>query len=466
MSLRRNPLLLFVVALSAALLLPALFMDGMFMDGLIYTCVGKNLANGQGTFWDPYFSATYMTSYHEQPPLMYALEAVFFKVLGNSLYTERMYCLFFAIACFFSLRFIWTALFANEKENLPVFWLPVLFFFISPVTFWAYTHNVEEATMVVFALLAAGFQLRGIQSENYGPGWFALAGIALIASSMCKGMQGLFPLVIPAVWWLCVRNISFRKAFFASVIVVGIPLVFYAMIALYEPAKNSYLHYFHDRLYRTFNVATVATSSSRFFILFELLLDLLPALFIGVILLLVARGKIAPYKRQALALFVTGMAGILPLMVTMEQRGFYLVTGLPFITTSMALLCLDGARKLHSVVDQRARLRIFLSGLGLLVLAGTFTATFYLAGKPKRDADMIRDVHLIAQKTGDGTIISAEESAWNTWSLQGYFVRYHSISLTNSDTTARFFVVPADEQPPKGYFRVTNNTRSFHLYSR
>lgn len=96
-----NPLLLLIAFISVALFVPALFMDGMFMDGLLYTCVGKNLGNGIGSFWDPQFSETYMRSYHEQPPLMFGLLAVFFKIFGNGLYTERVYCLVMAVSCFF-----------------------------------------------------------------------------------------------------------------------------------------------------------------------------------------------------------------------------------------------------------------------------------------------------------------------------------------------------------------------------
>jgi 4-amino-4-deoxy-L-arabinose transferase-like glycosyltransferase len=455
-----------VIALCAALLLPALFMDGMFMDGLIYTCVGKNLAAGQGTFWDPFFSATYMSSYHEQPPLMFALEAGFFRVFGESLYTERIYCLFMCIACWLALRMIWRALWPAESAERKIFWLPALLFFISPVTFYAYTNNVEEATMVVFALLAAAFIFRGLRAEKNTVRWFMLGGVALIASSMCKGFQGLFPLVIPLVWWFCVRDIPLRKALIASGIVIAVPLVFYVLISLYEPARNSYAQYFHDRIYATFNVQGAATTHSRFFLLYELLLDLLPALAIGSVLLLISRRQKIAAGKEALAFFLIGMAGILPLMVTLEQRGFYLVTGLPFVTTAVALFCTAGAKKIDLAFQHKRMLRIAVLAAGIVLLAGTSAATVFLAGTPKRDAALLADVKLIGENCGRNTVLSAGESTWTVWSLQGYLVRYYNIALSRSDTTAAFYIVHQEAAPPAGYTKVPLGTQEFHLYAK
>jgi hypothetical protein len=455
-----------VLSVSAALLIPALFMDGMFMDGLLYTCVGKNLASGIGTFWDPQFSSTYMQSYHEQPPLLFGLMAVFFKILGNSLYTERVYCLFMVVMCYLSLRLVWNNLLPAEKNRKEFFWLPVLLFFTSPVTFYAYTNNVEEATMVVFALLSAGFQLKAIRSARNAYGWFALGGVALIASSMCKGAQGLFPVIVPLTWFFVMRGISLRKAFIGNCIVAIIPIAFYFGIALYKPAADSYLAYFHDRILATFQIQTTATTSSRFFLLYELLLDLLPALFVSALMILAARKITTQFRKEAIFLFVIGFSGIIPLMVTLEQRGFYLVTALPFVTTGIALLALDGAKRINQKCDEKRRLRIALASIAVFIFAATITATVILAGTPKRDAQLLHDVQVIGTEISSDQKISSDPQTWANWSLQGYLMRYHNISLSRTDTTTRYFIVPEGKTAPGGYSKVDLPTRSYHLYSR
>lgn len=464
---RKFPTLLaLVLSISGVLLIPALFMDGMFMDGLIYTCVGKNLAAGTGTFWDPQFSATYMQSYHEQPPLLFGLLSVFFKVFGTSMYTERLYCLFMVVMCYFSLRFVWNQMFSSQEDKRKLFWLPVLLFFTSPVTFYVYTNNVEEATMVVFALLSAGFQLKAIRSSGNSYGWFALGGLALIASSMCKGAQGLFPIIIPVTWFLVVRGISFRKAFVGNSIVAIVPILFYAALAFYQPAADSFLSYYHDRIQATFEVEAAATTSSRFFLLYELLLDLLPALFTAALLLLAARKFTRRFKREAVFLLIVGLSGILPLMITLEQRGFYLVTGLPFIMLAIALFVLDGAQLLHNKCEEKRGLRVALNSLSVVIMLGTITATILLAGTPKRDGDLLHDVAVIGTANIGNERISSDPETWANWSLQGYLIRYHDISLSRTDTTARFFIVPEDKQPPSGFSKIDLPTKVYHLYSR
>jgi 4-amino-4-deoxy-L-arabinose transferase-like glycosyltransferase len=461
-----NPILLLVAALSAALLIPALFMDGMFMDGLLYTCVGKNLGNGVGTFWDPRFSATYMQSYHEQPPLMFGLLAVFFKILGTGLYTERIYCLLLSIACFFTFRFVWNEIFHNSENRRRQFWLPALFFFCSPVTFWAYANNVEESTMVVFALLSVGFQLRGIRTAGNGTVWFLLGGVAVTLSTLCKGLQGGFPIILPLLWFITVRSISFRKAFVANFLVVLIPVLFYLFAALYEPARNSYLSYFHDRIETTFSVSETATTSSRFFLLFELLLDLLPALAISAVLTLSLRRFSKELRSAAVFFFVLGMSGIIPLMVTLEQRGFYLVTGLPFVVIALALPLTAAAERLTQLVTERMIASRILNSLAVLTITGTLTAAILLAGTPKRDKDMLHDVRIIGTIVPKGSIISTDPVSASNWSLLGYLNRYHDVSVNRSGAVMEYHIVAENQEPPAGYSRITPESRVFHLYAK
>src|SRR6478672_5155878 len=81
------------IGVFSILLLPALFMDGMFSDGMLYASVSKNYAQGYGSFWEQFYSATSNSGFHEQPPFMFFLQGMFFKVLGYGVYTERFYCL-------------------------------------------------------------------------------------------------------------------------------------------------------------------------------------------------------------------------------------------------------------------------------------------------------------------------------------------------------------------------------------
>ena len=66
-----NYFLLAVVALFIIISAPLLLANGMFMDGTMYASISRNLAQGLGSFWKLYFSATLYPEFHEHPPLAF-----------------------------------------------------------------------------------------------------------------------------------------------------------------------------------------------------------------------------------------------------------------------------------------------------------------------------------------------------------------------------------------------------------
>ena len=93
--MKRNlPFWLLTFSVLIVLTLPNLIKGGMFMDAMLYTSVSHNLSMGIGTFWFPQFSVrniANLPSFHEQPPLVFGIQALFYKLLGDSMYVERLY---------------------------------------------------------------------------------------------------------------------------------------------------------------------------------------------------------------------------------------------------------------------------------------------------------------------------------------------------------------------------------------
>ena len=89
-----SPFLIMVLSIFILLCAPALFTEGMFMDGLMYATVAKNLAHGEGSFWFLKFSDTYLTSFHEHPPLIFGLQSLCFNLFGDSVLVERFFSFF------------------------------------------------------------------------------------------------------------------------------------------------------------------------------------------------------------------------------------------------------------------------------------------------------------------------------------------------------------------------------------
>lgn len=184
----------------------------MFTDGVLYTAVSKNLANGLGSFWFPHFSDTmFLPFFHQQPPLTFGIQALFFKLFGNGIYSERFYSFFTLCVSAFLIHCIWRKVYEEQKEVRQLSWLPVLLWIIIPVCYWAYSNNVEENTMGIFTLLSTLCMYNGLLQKNAKSFFYLAVGSSLaLMASLCKGFPGLFPVIIPFLHWLVFSSFSLK----------------------------------------------------------------------------------------------------------------------------------------------------------------------------------------------------------------------------------------------------------------
>lgn len=467
MRLRTNPLLIIVIGVCAALLLPALFMDGMFSDGTQYAAISRNFSERIGTFWHPAFTATHYPYFTEQPPLMFALQGSFFSLFGNSLYTERIYCLIAAIINAILLAQCWKLL-TDKKETT---WLPLVLWFTMPVIFYAFINNLEECTMSVFILFALHAILKTRKAPEKEFRWWLLAGFFLTLSGLTKGIQGMFLLAAPLWVMLAFKEKSWGMLFKRTAYVLAVPLVF-AAVALASPEIRDSLHtYFESRFTKTFAGVT-AHGDTRFHLLYELLLDTLPAIALVAVLYLAGRknpagtGSPGKNKQKIVFLFLCGFSGILPLMVTREQRGFYLAAPLPVIALALALCVAEVAERWTLALAQKKRLSNLLSTLGLLIVAGSVFVAVRMAGRPKRDADKIAAVHEIASHTGESVMLQTSIDISYDWSLVGYGERYHHLSFTENPGDAPWILLSKGSSAPENTVQIPLKTPLFDLYQR
>ena len=89
--------------------------ESMFIDGIWYAVIARNLAEGNGSYWFPQFSQTIFSDFHEHPGFVFWLQSYFFKILGDSFWTERI---FSGIQYLFNLILIiliWKKIFPKSK---------------------------------------------------------------------------------------------------------------------------------------------------------------------------------------------------------------------------------------------------------------------------------------------------------------------------------------------------------------
>src|SRR5262249_12966620 len=159
--------------------------------GVTYAAVARNLAEGRGSFWQPFYTATVYPSFHEQPPLGMWLESLWFRALRDHLYVERLYAAFTAaltallIAAILRRRYPSTP--ARELD-----WLPVLLWIACPVVSWVIVGNLLEATLAIFstAAVALVFAAARPRSDARAAACGAASGLLVMAGFLTKGPLG------------------------------------------------------------------------------------------------------------------------------------------------------------------------------------------------------------------------------------------------------------------------------------
>jgi 4-amino-4-deoxy-L-arabinose transferase-like glycosyltransferase len=469
MSLQKiNPHVLLTIGICSILLIPSLFMDGMFMDGVLYSSVSKNYAHGNGTLWNMTFSLTAHHAFHEQPPLMFALQSAFFKIFGDSMYTERIYSLCAAILSTLLLARCWTHISMHRSTS----WFPVLIWFIMPVTFYGYINNLEECTMTVFILASLTHILRALNAPKELHLHWLLAGFWLLLAGLTKGIQGMFLLAAPFWVMIFIDKGKFLPFVRRSVLIGAIPALFVVIALLNTEIRDSFSEYFGSRFVNTFN-GTNASTNSRFHMLFELLIDTLPSLALILITLFAMRKVYSPLKMPAalrsklLFLLACGFSGILPLMVTLEQRGFYLIPPISIIALFIALI---GERQIAVIQTNRENSLVYrriASIAGTIIILTSVITTVLKAGEFKRDADTLTGLKAVSSITGQNTYVMASTGIMSDWPVICYAQRFHGFSLHDN---AKAYPAPwyverkGENSAPPGFVPVNCESAAFSLY--
>jgi 4-amino-4-deoxy-L-arabinose transferase-like glycosyltransferase len=406
---------------------PALLSEGMFMDGMMYANLSKNLAMGLGTFWQPHMTETMSPVYINHPPLAFGLESLFFRVLGNSRFVERIYSLTAIILTGLVIAGIWKSLKGKSSTG----WLPLFFWIIIPSVTWATVNNMLENTMGVFIALSVLFYLKSIEKNRIL--FIIFSGLMLSFGFLTKGFVTFFPLSFPFFYWLFNRKNSFGTAITDSVIMVAsavIPLaLLYSLVPIAWEILPKYLAV-------TFNlIGNAVSKDSRFFIVYRLIMDLLPGLIVILLFLFISIRKKLPLKMAvsnlnlAGSFFCLGLSGVLPIMISRVQSGYYLLTSLPFFAISLALLIYPFVETFIEKINfQSAGYKRF-KAIAIVLFSSGLISCAYFSGHINREKNKISDMKAIISRIPENTTISILPEMRYDWSLHAYYGRYKNISL-------------------------------------
>jgi len=456
---------LFIIVASFAVV-PLLFMTGMFMDGVMYTAVSLNLSEGIGSFWQPIYGKDFfgLDGFYENPPLgIYSL-SVFFKLFGDAFWVERL----FLLVCFvLSLFGQWL----NVKEIIGdkakySYWFLLLLWFITPTVFWTFRQNMMEVQLIPILLLGNWWFIRFARMGG-NIVWAALIfSLTIVLSFLVKGPVGIYLLSAPFVYYIVFnRDIRAIKFGFLSTIlssVLGFSLL------LFPKAE----HFFNQYLFvRTAErIKNNPTVDSRFWILWELFQQLIPAFLIVLGLWAYAKHYKRSYEikyKWSLYFALLAILGSFPLMLSYVQRSFYLATSFPFYALALFFLVFGQVVDFTKWTESLFRNYIKATAVALTILLIGFTITFW--GNPRRDEKLLADIDAYYELLPQVDKIYVTDQLIYNWSLKAYMMRNNRVDVQSYhgfDPDISIYLLSLDYIPENqhGKFIEVKSFESFTIY--
>lgn len=451
-------------ALFIAITAPNLFSQTMFMDGIIYASISRNMALGLGTFWTSHFSDTLSPIFYGHPPLALGLESLWFKIFGDSIYVERFYSLSTFIIVGLLIALIWKEI-TNEIKFA---WIPLFFWIIIPIVSWACANNILENTMSVFITLSALLYLKSLKNKRFI--YLILSGIVLSMAVLSKGFPALFIWILPFLFLLFNREKKI-KYYFIDAIILSISTIL-PILLLYLSSKASatfMLEYFNSQIIKS--IISVKIIGSRFYILTKFFTDIIPPILLSLLILFIAYKKKIDLKTLkskysiSLIFFILTLAGVIPIMVTLKQRAFYISPVYPFFAIAISLILFAVIKQLLNKINTKNKM---FGAFSYFLLFISFFIAVLSFNKYGKDEIQIKDCKAIIAEISKNKTISVCKDTWSEWNLHGYFERYGNISLAvNKKDDRQFFIINNNcynSQKDKIYFPSALKTIKYKLY--
>ncbi len=446
-----------------------LFSEGMFMDGLIYAAISKNLANGHGSFWDLYLSDTYNLHFRGHPPLAFGLQSIFFYLFGESFYIEKIYSVITFLLTGIIIVKIWQNLDYTDKK---LSWLPLFFWVMMPYVNWCAVNNQLENTMMIFTTLSIFFLIKSQQNYNFL--YLCFAGISIALAFLSKGFVALFPYTFLFCRWLFLRDKKFISIIYQTFILIissALPII---LILLINPkAHIFFLEYLDIQVFSS--IKNGEPEETRFFILQKLFVEHIASIiFISLIILLLKIKKHSiKLDKQQIYLFViffaVALSGVLPIMITTKQRGFYILTVSPLFSIAYAILTYKYAIYLFHNFSESTLKRRILKIINVILISIAIIIAIVNYNTLGRDRILLKDIHAVLKIVPPQTTINVSNSECGSWTLYGYFARYGNISLEcNATKLHKYFLCSKNDTTNiiKNYTKKEIQLEKFFLYEK
>jgi 4-amino-4-deoxy-L-arabinose transferase-like glycosyltransferase len=461
---------LFLIALFLLFFLPNLLQRGMFVDGLWYSTISKNLADGLGSFWYPCFTRTMFPVFNEHPPLVFGIQSFFFELLGDSEYVEKVYALFIIIITLILIHILWRVLLVNKPQYKNFGFIPGILWILHETTYLYYPNNLLECTQGVFILITVILIIKGLHNlNNFSYLYMSIAGISLILSFLSKGFTGLYPLITIILYHFTVTKIPIKKLIIYNTIFFGSFCLIILLFLINKSASENIYDYINTQVIAAMKgERTENMQSSRFHILRVLFETSILPLVVVLILTLSSylknrTGIFLKFRKEFYFFIVLGLSGVLPMMVSMKQGTYYLLTVIPYISIALSLVVINSDSILNKL---RVSIAFKIVTYSLLIFSIIYPL-FSINTINKRDRTLLTDLDQFSEVVEHGQIMGCITDKYEL-SLYAYFMRNYSVSLDTANPY-NYNQIVCDKQLPfdsTSYKPIDIQTEKFYLLQK
>ena len=422
---------------------------GLFDDGVWYGCIARNWAlSTNPNWWQLVVTPTVDASFGGHPPMAFWLQSIFFKILGDVFWVEHLYSLLMAILSALGIYLVWQKVYINfstEKEAQNAGFLPVFLWLTMPIVGWVYHMNMLENTLTVFTTFAVYFFIPGQSKKEE---WTALlfGTVSVILATLTKGPVGLFPLAVPAIYWILKRKerifYPILKTAFISLSVV----LFYALLIHFSPEAKAFL-YRYVNLQLVSSISGQGRVTSRLDLVERIVLEPIIAVAITLLGWGFAKQKnwlLSPINQKVMILFGSiAFCAIAPMFISPKQLMWYIVPATPFLAMGIAAMMLPVWSKIQGYYGAYKPLLYTLQ----LVVLGCAIAMVMNWGTYGRNKEMLTDVFEMKSKIPAHAVVKISEAVYKQWNLHGYLYRFGYISLSTTADTSTYRLYTKEEAP-------------------
>ena len=327
----------------------------------------------------------------------------------------------------FGIAFVWRSALPKFKDY---FWLPLIFWIIIPSVAWCFNNNMLENTVDVFNIFGVYFIHQALKSDKIGAKWIFLSALFFLFAFLSKGIITIFPLAAFGCYALSHARFS-KKIIVSQILLIAFWIGLLSALIISIPAAK---HVLYESVTKQFSSSQTIVTNGRFFIIERLFLDLLP---IWIPVIGVLGWKFLNQKayflenRKTLQMSVfwllIGLSGVLPIMISTKQSGFYIVPATMFLVLGLSSAILPAIIPTLQKVSNRSWFT-HISNVCFTIIGLSFFFMTDNWNTYNRDEDLIKDVRIIGELV-DVDEMSVQQHSQLKWNLKIYFMRYEKISL-------------------------------------